>query len=114
MGVSNVINFPVKGKFDMDYIFDDNDKVVGITREDWGFRIQRNGDRIAFVSDVDDQPFGELDAEVFNTVIGCWLMIDDVETLKGCSEGLRNAEKGMTPLDPEYAKMIDENFWELT
>lgn len=88
--MNNVINLPVKGKYDMDYILDSSDKVIGITRKDWDFRIQRNGDRIAFVSEADEQPFGELDASVFNTILGCWLMIDDVETLKSCSEGLHD------------------------
>ena len=88
--MGDIVQLPVKGKFDIVYVTDENDKVIGITRDDWGFRIQRNGDRIAFVSEVDDQPFGELDSEVFNTILGCWLMIDDVDTLKGCSEGLHN------------------------
>ncbi len=71
-------------------IADKDKKVIGIKHSDWGFRIQRNGDRIAFVSEPDNQPFGELDAEVFNTILGCWLMVDDVKTLKECSKGLHD------------------------
>lgn len=88
--MNNVVKLPVTGKFDVSYITDEHDKVIGITRDDWGFRIQRKGGRIAFVSEFDDQPFGELDAEVFNTMLGCWLMIDDVDALRSASEGLHN------------------------
>lgn len=88
--MGDIVQFPVKGKFDIVYVTDEDDEIVGITRDDWGFRIQRNGSQIAFVSEADDQPFGELDAKVFNTILGCWLMIDDVETLKSASEGLHD------------------------
>jgi hypothetical protein len=90
--MTNVIDFPKKGEFEIMYTVDEEDNVIGVSREDWDFRIQRCNDRIAFVSKSDNQPFGELDAEVFNTILGCWLLIDDVETLKSFSEGLHDVK----------------------
>ena len=81
----NIVEFPVKGKFEVEYVMED-DKVIGITHPLWPFRIQRKNDKIALVSEDDDQPFGELDSEVFNTILTCWLMIDDID-------GLREAAK---------------------
>lgn len=84
---SNVVEFPAKGTFDVEYVMV-GQKVIGMTHPLWPFRIQRKGDKIAFVSEDDDQPFGELNAEVFNTIICCWLMVDDADTLKECAKDL--------------------------
>jgi len=66
------------GKFKCDYIFD-GDKVVGVKHPDWNFRIQRNllRNEIALVSEGNDEPFGIIDADVFNTILMCWLLVDD-------------------------------------
>lgn len=84
--MAKVFDFPVKGKYEIDYIFED-EKVIAISHPKWPFRIQRKGDRIALVSDVDDQPFGEMDADVFNTILMCWLLIDAPNLMDGsCDE----------------------------
>ena len=81
----NIVEFPAKGKFEVEYVMN-GPKVIGMTHPLWPFRIQRKNDKIALVSEDDDQPFGELDADVFNTILTCWLMIDDID-------GLREAAK---------------------
>lgn len=68
-----------KPKYEIEYIFKD-DKVVAITHPLWGFRIMRKGDKIALVCEDNDEPFGEIDADVFNTILVCWLLIDSPET----------------------------------
>lgn len=63
-------------KYAVDYYKDKNGKVFAVSSPDWPFRIQRSGDEIAFVADDNDEPFGILDADVFNTILACWLLID--------------------------------------
>ena len=77
--VTNLFNSESEdGKFKCDYIFS-KDKVVGVKHPDWNFRIQRSfaNNEIALVSEDDDTPFGVLDADVFNSILMCWLLIDD-------------------------------------
>lgn len=64
------------GKYEIDYYKDEGGQVFAISSPDWPFRIQRNGDEIAFVADDNDEPFGILDRDVFNTVLACWLIVD--------------------------------------
>ena len=79
--MSNVIPID-KGKYEVEYIFDDK-KIVGVTHPEWPFRIMRNGGRVALVCEQTDEPFGELDRDVFNTLLMCWLLIDDPNLLDG-------------------------------
>lgn len=86
---SNLIPlFKSKSRFSFDYYFGEDGKVVGVSCQDWPFRIMRNGSKIALVCEDTDEPFGELDAEVFNTLLACWLMIDDIDTLRSAAKGL--------------------------
>lgn len=80
--MGNVIKLNNNGKFKVIYIMDEDKKVIGITHPDWPFRIMRNKDhknQIALVCEETDEPFGVLDAEVFNTLLMSWLLIDDPE-----------------------------------
>jgi len=75
--MSNVVDIDSGGRYEVGYIFDEGDKVVGVTHPDWPFRIMRVDDRIALVCEDNDEPFGELDADIFNTILMCWLLVDD-------------------------------------
>jgi hypothetical protein len=80
MGKDNVVEFPVNGKYEIEYIKDAEDNIIGVSHPSWPFTIMRNQKtkrEIAFVCDDTDEPFGVLDADVFNTVLLCWLLIDD-------------------------------------
>ena len=76
-----------EGNYKCDYIFD-GDRVVGVKHPDWSFRIQRNliKNEIALVSEDNDEPFGILDADVFNTILTCWLLIDDPKLIESAVE----------------------------
>ena len=73
--MSNVISIK-KEKGDIEYIFDQG-VVIGVRHSSWKFRIMRNGGKVAFVCDESDQPFGELDGDVFNSTLIAWLLIDE-------------------------------------
>lgn len=54
------------------------------------------------------------------TIIILWLIFSSLRDKRVISQNLAEAQKRfdesrneMTALDPEYAKMIDDNFWEL-
>ena len=83
--MSNIINLEDRkkqeGKYEVTYIMDENDRVVGVTHPKWPFRIQRQDNEIALVSECDDEPFGILDREVFNTILICWLLIDQPDAI---------------------------------
>lgn len=69
-----------QGKFNVDYILDKDKRVVGVSHPDWPFTIMRNKDNkmeTAIVCNNTDEPFGVLDSDVFNTILMCWLLIDD-------------------------------------
>mgnify|MGYP003630085866 CR=1 FL=1 len=69
-----------QGKFNVDYIVDKDKRVVGVSHPDWPFTIMRNQDNkteTAIVCNNTDEPFGILDSDVFNTILMCWLLIDD-------------------------------------
>ena len=72
-----------KGKYGIVYIFDDKKKVIGVTHPDWPFRIQRSGEEIAMVCEETDTAFGVLDRNNFNTILACWLLIDDPSIFDG-------------------------------
>lgn len=77
--MGEIIDFPGKDNFDVEYIMD-GDEIVAVSHPLWPFRIQRSGNVAAFVDD-NDEPFGQLGADFFNTVLMCWLMIDDPKLL---------------------------------
>jgi hypothetical protein len=79
--MGSVTRLPKTGKFDVEYGFGDDGKIVAVTHPQWPFRIMRNGERIALVCEDGDEPFGELDADVFNTIVMCWLLVDDPELI---------------------------------
>lgn len=67
-------------KFEVEYILDKNNKPIGITHPDWTYTIMRNQDskkQTALVCNQTNEPFGILDSDVFNTLLMCWVLIDD-------------------------------------
>ena len=69
-----------QGKFNVDYVLNADKKVIGVSHPDWPFTIMRNQDtnmETAIVCNNTNEPFGKLDSDVFNTVLMCWLLIDD-------------------------------------
>lgn len=79
------INKPERdAKYKVQYVTEDG-RIVAITHPDWPFRIMRRNDRIAMVCEDTDEPFGEIDADVFNTILACWLLIDDPKLIEGLS-----------------------------
>ena len=88
--MSNVIELNKDGKFAVDYIMDENNKVIGISHPNWPFAIIRNQDsksETAFVCDETNEPFGVLDSDVFNTVLMSWLLIDDPSLIDSARSG---------------------------
>ena len=69
-----------KQKYEMEYISEDG-QVVGIRHPKWPFRIMRKDNEAAFVCEETDEPFGILDRDVFNTILMCWLLVDDPESI---------------------------------
>lgn len=78
--MGDVLKFTKKGGIDIECVFDDG-KVVAVTHPDWPFRIMRKGESIALVCEETDEPFGELKADLFNTLLVCWLLIDDPDLI---------------------------------
>ena len=72
--MNNVIEIKKKGE--IEYIFDQG-VVIGVRHSSWKFRIMRSGGKVAFVCDESEQPFGELDGDVFNSTLIAWLLIDE-------------------------------------
>tara|TARA_R110002020_G_C15790452_1_gene730137 strand:+ start:49 stop:336 length:288 start_codon:yes stop_codon:yes gene_type:complete len=69
-----------QGKFNVDYVFNSEKECIGVTHPDWSFTImrnQKNKQETAIVCNTTDEPFGVIDSDVFNTVLMCWLLIDD-------------------------------------
>ena len=84
--MGNVVELrPEDGKYEVEYVFDENDKIVAVTHPEWPFRIMRNKDKIAMVCEDTDEPFGEMDSDVFNTLLICWLLIDDPKLIDSAS-----------------------------
>jgi hypothetical protein len=83
--MGKVLPFPDIGKYEVEYIFD-GDKVVAITHPMWPFRIMRKDGAVALVCEDTDEPFGELDRDVFNTLLVCWLLIDDPSIIDSIKE----------------------------
>ena len=71
--------------FEVEYVFD-GEKIIGVTHPLWSFRIQRKDNKIAMVCEETDEPFGELDRDVFSTILMCWLLIDDPEIIAKAEE----------------------------
>ncbi len=79
-----------QGKFNVDYIVNADKKVIGVSHPDWPFTIMRNQDtnmETAIVCNNTDEPFGKLDSDVFNTVLLCWLLIDDPKLIDDAAQG---------------------------
>ncbi len=74
--MENVIELFRNKPYEVEYI-KEKGKIVGVSHPQWPFRIMRRDNIIALVCEKTDEPFGELDRDVFNTVIMCWLLIDD-------------------------------------
>ncbi len=78
-----------QGKFAVDYVFDEKGAVVGVTHPDWPFTIMRDKyskTETAIVCSNTNEPFGALDSDVFNTVLMCWLLIDDPKLIDEASK----------------------------
>ena len=78
-----------QGKFNVDYVIDKDKKVVGVSHPDWPFTIMRNQDsktETAIVCNNTDEPFGILDSDVFNTILMCWLLIDDPKLIDDAAQ----------------------------
>jgi len=73
---------PSDDEYNFEYYMNGNKKVYAISHLDWPFRIHRNGDNIAFVHQETDEPFGVLNASVFNTLLFCWLLVDDPKLME--------------------------------
>jgi len=73
MGVVKA-DFPGQGRYAVDYILDEKERIVGVGHPDWPYTIKRDGDDVSFYSDGDR--FGTLPHDIFNTILICWLMID--------------------------------------
>lgn len=88
--MSNVIELkPEEKGFDVEYILDEDKKVIGVTHPKWPFRIMRNQkdkNKCAFVCEETDEPFGVLDRDMFNTLLMCWLLIDDPELIDSAAK----------------------------
>ena len=79
--MSNVIELkPNDDGFTVDYVFGDDGRVSAVGHPEWPFKIVRNEGEIAFVSE-DGEPFGILDADKFNTVLMCWLLVDSPDLI---------------------------------
>ncbi|MCP4987554.1 MAG: hypothetical protein GY928_16305 [Colwellia sp.] len=78
-----------QGKFNVDYIVNADKKVIGVSHPDWPFTIMRSQDtnmETAIVCNNTDEPFGKLDSDVFNTVLLCWLLIDDPKLIDDAAQ----------------------------
>jgi hypothetical protein len=84
--MGEVVSLEPDKKYGCDYIMGEDGKVVAVTHPQWGFRIMRNDDRIALVCEDNDEPFGELDADVFNTILMCWLLVDDPDLIDAAAQ----------------------------
>jgi len=79
--MGEIIDFHRNDGFDVEYIMDDEGNIEAVTHPLWPFRIQRKGDVIAFADEETESAFGELSADIFNTLLTCWLLIDDPKSL---------------------------------
>ena len=85
--MGNVVNlFDKKEGYEVQYIMEDG-KVIGVTHPSWPFRIQRKDDEIALVAEDNDEPFGIIDADMFNTILMCWLLIDAPKLIEESCSG---------------------------
>jgi len=78
-----------QGRFDVDYVLNADKKVIGVSCPDWPFTIMRNQDtnmETAIVCNNTDEPFGILDSDVFNTILMCWLLIDDPKLIDDAAQ----------------------------
>lgn len=71
-----------KGKkgYEVEYILS-GDVVTGVTHPEWPFAIIKNGTQRAFVCKETDEPFGKLTKNDFNTILMCWLLVDDPDLI---------------------------------
>lgn len=83
--MGDLVSLIQKQKYEVDYILEDG-KVIGITHPKWPFRIMRKDGETAFVCEDTDEPFGILNRDIFNTILMCWLLIDDPELVDGSSK----------------------------
>lgn len=81
-----------KNKFEVEYLLDENKKPYGVTHPLWGFEILRDdsGTKTAMVMKDCGHALGELESKQFNTVLMCWLIIDQPELVPDL--GARNKE----------------------
>lgn len=82
-------------KFKVDYGFDSEGNFASVSHPSWPFSIVRNqetGNETAFVCSDTGEPFGVLDSDAFNTVLMCWLLIDDPKLIDAAAAGSRQDE----------------------
>ena len=82
--MSNVVSMGAankKDELDVTYVMDDKDRVIGVGHQGWPFTIMRKDDEIALVCNETEEPFGICSREQFNTILMCWLLIDQPELI---------------------------------
>jgi hypothetical protein len=79
--MDNVTNlFKGKKGFEVEYIYS-GDVITGVTHTEWPYVITKNGAQRALVCKETGEPFGKLIKDDFNTLLMCWLLIDDPQLI---------------------------------
>ena len=84
--MDNITNlFNKKEGFEVEYIYS-GDVITGITHPDWPYCIVRNGAQRALVCKETNEVFGKLMKDDFNTILMCWLLIDDPDLIDAAAK----------------------------
>lgn len=76
--MSNVVDlFTESQEYEIEYMYTDDGDIKAVSHSDWPFWIVKNGDERGLVCKETDEPFGVLGKNNFNTLLMCWLLIDD-------------------------------------
>lgn len=84
MALINFEDYLNKGSFDVDYTINDEGKITAVSCKDWPFVICRDNEETetGLVCKETGEPFGILESNQFNTVLMCWMLIDDPGLIK--------------------------------
>ena len=85
--MNNVVDLFQAAKVGFQYLLDDDGAVYAVTHTEWPYRIHRNGDDMAIVCKDTNEPFGILQRDMFNTLLACWLKVDDPKLLDDMANG---------------------------
>ena len=83
--MDNIVELFNKNKFEVEYVYS-GDKITGVTHPEWPFTIVKNGLQRALVCKETNKPFGKMMKDDFNTILMCWLLIDDPELIDTASQ----------------------------